>query len=86
MSTKNLIPFTQAEEKLIEKVIEKRLLAQRKFPLLITLSATFGLISVFYGFEKIIDRVDLLVNHPWVLLIIGLALLGITGKVYQKLD
>lgn len=86
MNTKNIIPFTKAEEKLIEKAVEKRLLAQKRFPLLITLLATFGLISVFYGFEKMIDRVHLFVNHPWILLILGLLLLGVTGRVYQKLD
>lgn len=86
MSKKNFIPFTNAEEKVIEKIVENRVRFQTRFPILIALSATFGLISVFYGFEKLIDRVDLFVNHPWILLVIGLLLLAITGKVYQKLD
>lgn len=86
MKKKNFIPFTSAEEKVIEKIVEERVRVQTKFPILIALSATFGLVSVFYGFEKLIDRVDLFVEHPWILLIIGLMLLAATGKVYQKLD
>ncbi len=86
MAKKNFIPFTQAEEKMIEKIAQERVRVQTRFPILIALSATFGLVSVFYGFEKLIDRVDLFVEHPWILLIIGLSLLAVTGRVYQKLD
>lgn len=82
---KNFIPFVKAEEKLIEKVVEKRTLAETKFPLIITMAATFGFVSVLYGFEKMIDRVDLFVNHPWILLILGVAILGVTGSLYKKL-
>lgn len=86
MSKKNLIPFTHAEEKLIEKVVQKRIQAEAKFPLLIAMAVTFGFVSTLYGFEKMIDRVDLFVNHPWILLIIGVTILGVTGTVYKKLN
>jgi hypothetical protein len=83
---KNLVPFTQAEEKFIEKMIEKRDRAEVRFPLITALAVTFGFVSVLYGFEKMIDRVDLFVNHPWILLIIGLVILAITGSIYKKLN
>ncbi len=86
MKNKDLVPFTKAEEKLIEKVIEKRIQAEKKFPIVITLAATFGFVSVLYGFEKMIDSVDLFVNHPSILLGIGLITLGITGSLYKKLN
>lgn len=86
MASKNIIPFTKAEEKFIEKVIEKRNRAEVKFPLLTALAVTFGFVSTLYGFEKMIDRVDIFVNHPWILLLIGLTILGITGSVYKKLN
>lgn len=85
MARKDLIPFTNAEEKFIEKMIEKRDSAELKFPLFTALAATFGFVSVLYGFEKMIDRVDLFVNHPWILLLVGLAVLGATGALYRKL-
>ena len=86
MSKKDLLPFTQAEEKIIKKLSEQSAKARTKFHLFYALLATFGLISVFYGFEKLIDRVDFFVDQPWVLLLIGLLILGITGRLYQKLD
>lgn len=57
----------------------------QKYPLLFTLGAAFGLVCTFYGFEKLIDRVDLFINNPWILLGTGLFLLTITGAFYNKL-
>ena len=85
MPAKDVIPFTKAEEKLIEKVVEKRIQAENKFPLAITLTATFGFVCVLYGFEKFIDSIDLFVNHPSILLIVGFITLAITGSLYKKL-
>jgi len=84
--SKDVIPFTKAEEKLIEKVVEKRIQAENKFPILITLAATFGFVSVLYGFEKMIDNIQLFVDHPYILLFVGLVILGITGSLYKKLN
>jgi hypothetical protein len=81
-----LIPFTNAERKLIEKIVEKRVSAERRFPFVITLMVAFGLVSTFYGFEKIIDRIDLFANNPWILLVTGLTLLAVTGTIYKKLS
>lgn len=83
---KDVIPFTKAEEKIIEKMVEKRVQAQTRFPIIITLAATFGFVSVLYGFEKMIDEVGLLVDRPYVLLILGLIILGVTGSLYKKLS
>ena len=86
MPKKDIIPFTQAEERFIEKMIEKRDSAELRFPLLTALAATFGFVSVLYGFEKMIDQVDLFVDKPWILLIVGLLILGATGALYRKLN
>ena len=82
----NKISFTEAEIQFIKKLDEKRVKAEQKFPLVTALLVTFGLVSVLYGFEKLIDRVDFFVAHPYVLLVIGLVLLGVTGTVYKKLN
>lgn len=86
MVKKDLLPFTQAEEKFIEKIVEKRDRAEVRFPLLTALAVTFGFVSTLYGFEKMIDRVDLFVNHPWILLIVGVSTLSFTGALYKKLN
>ena len=86
MTKKNIVPFTHAEEKLIEKIVEKRVKVQDKFPILITLLGTFGFVSVLYGFEKMIDNIDFFVSHPIVLFVTGLVILAITGSLYKKLD
>lgn len=86
MGSKDVIPFTKTEEKLVEKVIEKRMQAETRFPILITLAATFGFVSVLYGFEKMIDNVQLFVDHPYLLLILGLVTLAVTGSLYKKLN
>lgn len=86
MSKKNLMPFTDAEERFIEKMVEKRDNAELKFPLPTALAATFGFVSVLYGFEKMIDNVELFAENPVILLVTGLIILGITGSVYKKLN
>jgi hypothetical protein len=86
MSKKDLIPFTKAETRFIEKMVEKRDKAEVRYPLLTGLAATFGFVSVLYGFEKMIDSVQLFVDHPSILLVTGLIILAVTGSVYRKLN
>lgn len=86
MSDKDKISFTEAEVQFIKKLDEKRVNAEARFPLITALFVTFGFVAVLYGFEKMIDRVDFFVNHPYALLIIGLIILGLTGAVYKKLN
>jgi hypothetical protein len=50
------------------------------------LGGAFGLVSTFYGFEKLIDKVDLFVDNPWILLATGITALAITGSFYNKLS
>lgn len=82
---KNIIPFTDVEERAIEKVRERRDLAEARFPLFFGLLITFGFVSTLYGFEKLIDRVELFVNNPWILLATGIITLIATGAAYTKL-
>lgn len=56
-----------------------------KFPWAFALAGGFGVVATFYGFEKLIDEVQLFVNNPWILLLTGLITLAITGSFYNKL-
>lgn len=68
-----------------EHVTKIRQSYEQRYPVLFAIGAGFGIVSTFYGFEKLIDRVDLFVNNPWILLATGLVILSITGSFYNKL-
>lgn len=57
----------------------------KRFPLLFTLLGTFGLVATLYGFERLIDQVDLFAENPLILLTTGILLLIFTGTLYKKL-
>lgn len=83
--SKSILPFTDIDDKIIEKAAKKRESVAERYPLTFALLGTFGLVSTFYGFEKIIDGIQLFVNHPWILLVVGLSVLSITGLALRKL-
>ena len=35
-----------------------------RFPIIFSLLTTFGLVATLYGFEKVIDNISFLSNHP----------------------
>lgn len=82
---KDLIPFTDVEERLIQKVAAERETLAHRYPLTFALVGTFGFVSTLYGFEKLIDRVQLFESHPWILLIVGVVTLSATGLALRKL-
>ena len=57
-----------------------------RFPILFSLSTTFGLVATLYGFEKVIDKIDFLNTQPEILLLVGLVTLAGTGTLYKKLQ
>lgn len=86
MDKKNIIPFTEAEEKVISRMVDKRMRAEKRFPLITALFVTFGFVATLYGFEKVIDKIDLFTQNPWILLLTGLTVLTATGTIYKKLN
>lgn len=83
--TKGIVPFTEIDNKIIEKAKMRRESVAERYPLTFALIGTFGFVCTLYGFEKLIDRMDLFVNHPWILLIIGVGTLSATGLALRKL-
>ena len=79
-------PLTEVVDiELLKKIDRKRENINNKFPLWSALAATFGVVSIFYGFEQLINQVPFLANNGWVLLTVGLAILIATGTTYKKL-
>lgn len=78
--------ITEAEKRMIHELSSKRGKAEIKYPLLFGLMTTFGFVSVLYGFEKLIDKIDLFVNNPWILFVVGVLILMATGTAYKKLS
>lgn len=83
---KKLEKTANRERHLIAKtILEKRRAAFERFPLLFTLLGTFGLVATLYGFEGIIDQIAFLNNNKFILLLVGIGTLAVTGSLYKKL-
>lgn len=65
-------------------LVEKSRSQLERIPLLLPLLGAFGLVSTFYGFEKLLDTTEL-VNHPLELIGTGVILLLLTGAFAKKL-
>lgn len=80
--------LTDEQLKIVEKVFaEQQDEMQHNFSLktfFTPLIATFGLVTTFYGFEKLLDQTPL-TDQPWMLLSLGVLILLMTGVYYQKL-
>ena len=57
----------------------------RRFPILFILLVTFGVTATLTGMEQLLLQVEFLNNNPFVVLIIGIVLLVLTGTLYKKL-
>jgi hypothetical protein len=67
------------------KLTHGRRNAFERFPLLFTLLAAFGVIATTDGFQRLMSKIPLLANNPYITLIIGIITLLITGTLYKKL-
>lgn len=57
----------------------------KRFPILFLLLGTFGFVATYVGIELLLLQYSLFMEKPWILLIIGLATLIITGTLYKRL-
>lgn len=84
--TKSVLPLTSFDDKIIEKAKQRRESVAQRYPLTFALVGTFGFVCTLYGFEKLIDTSELLSNNPWILLVVGLGTLSVTGLALRKLS
>ena len=56
-----------------------------RYPLTFLFLLTFGFAALLHGFEIFIDQVVLFHEHPITLLLLGTAILLVTGSLYKTL-
>lgn len=83
--TKSILPFTEVDDRIIEKATRRRESIAEHYPLTFGMIGTFGVVSILYSFEKLIDKIPLLANNPWILLTVGMSTLLVTGLALRKL-
>jgi hypothetical protein len=60
--------------------------AFEKHPFFFSTLGLLGLVATWQGFDHVIDQIDYFKENPGTLLIIGLAILLFTGRLYRQLD
>lgn len=58
----------------------------KKYPLSFAFALTFSLAAIIKGFDLVIEKNKLFVEHPYLLIIIGALVLFITGTLYKTLS
>lgn len=71
--------------KTLKQLERQRKRALARFPLVFILLGTFGVISIYYGLQKIFEKTPLVANNPIVAIIVGVIILLFTGTLYKKL-
>lgn len=57
----------------------------KRYPTIFLLAVTFGVSATFFGFERLLDSSQYLHERPWLILLIGVCSLVVTGTLYKKL-
>ncbi|MEX2514951.1 MAG: hypothetical protein WD335_02355 [Candidatus Paceibacterota bacterium] len=60
--------------------------AFEKHPFFFSTLGLFGLVATWQGFADVIQQIDFFKDNPGLLLIIGLAVLLFTGRLYRQMD
>lgn len=60
--------------------------AFQKHPFFFSTLGLLGLVATWQGFDHVIAQIDYFAENPGTLLIIGLAILLFTGRLYRQLD
>lgn len=76
---------TNVPKPVVDRLATHRDSAFQRFPLLFTIMSTFGVVATFYGFERLIDKMDFFADRPVILLVAGILTLLLTGALYKKL-
>ena len=58
----------------------------QRYPITFTLVVLVGVVAVSEGIKGVLESFGGFYDHPWYLLLAGLAILIATGTIYKKLD
>ncbi|MEZ4104403.1 MAG: hypothetical protein R3B60_03900 [Candidatus Paceibacterota bacterium] len=96
--TKEVTEVTLDMADLVEKEVEKatkeadtyisplRKSALKRYPVLFSLLVTFGVVTTLLGFEQVLLQYDILRQHPWFILFLGVTILLLTGTLYKNMS
>jgi hypothetical protein len=79
----NAVVNTERKLESVFQPVRKNVL--QRFPILFLMLVALGFTATMTGMEQLLMRVSFLQANPGLLLIIGLALLMLTGTLYKKL-
>lgn len=85
LTSKEQQKILQKEKAVVQILDQQRKRLSQKYPLVFTMLASFGLVATFYGFEHIIDGIDILADNPIIMLVTGVLALAISGQLYKRL-
>lgn len=56
-----------------------------RFPTIFLLLTTFGVVATFLAFERILMEIQYMYDRPFLMLLVGVGTLILTGTLYKKL-
>ncbi|MEX2369020.1 MAG: hypothetical protein WD552_01340 [Candidatus Paceibacterota bacterium] len=78
--------FHNLPESVHEAFARHRRSAFQKHPFFFSTLGLLGLVATWQGFDDVMERIGYFDAHPGSLLIIGLIILLLTGRLYRQLD
>ena len=84
--TDPVLKFEEAVRDLNEFMARKNRSVFGRYPLIFSLLGTFGIISILYGFDALLEEIPLVKEHPLIPIVFGIVLLIITGSLYKRLE
>ena len=86
MEDKDVLKKIEGLTKSLHSEIEKRgNPVFERYPLLFSMLGALGIVSVFYGFEGVLDSISFFQNRPFLILVFGFLVLLFTGSLYKRL-
>jgi hypothetical protein len=82
-------PLIFAEQKIKEvhdNLEERGRPAFQRYPMLFGGLTTLGILMALYGFERFADSIALINNNPGIVLVLGIAILIATGRLYRNIS
>jgi len=79
------VVITKVERAVDTKIDPVRKGFVKRFPTFFLLIVTLGVTATFFGIEQVLIQYNLLSEHPWLILALGIGTLFGTGTIYKKL-